>query len=184
MHPAGEDIGAQIRLLGERAAEADAVDGGQGVHHRAHGLEPACDEGLGLGQRGGDGLGEVKEKRFALARAVAPVGEAELLERAAAELNEVKVAGFEVGAEGAAVGGVEAALLELDAVEFDAEDEGGGNAVADCASDVKNNAGTVLEATAVFIYALVGRRGEELGEEVATKKLAVTRIGLERWIEG
>lgn len=91
---AGEDVGAEVGFLRQRAPEPDAVDGFQGVHHGADGFESACDEGLGFGERGGDGLGELEEKGFPLARAFALVEEPELLVRAAAELDKVKAAGF------------------------------------------------------------------------------------------
>ena len=53
----------------------------------------------------------------------------------AGELHEVEVVGFERRAQGFAFCGVEALVLELDAVDFDAQDEGGGDALSDRLGD-------------------------------------------------
>ena len=98
------------------------------------------------------------------------MGEGQALIGAAGELDEVKFAVvLERAAQVAALVGGEAAGLELDAVEFDAEEEagGGGEFGADGLGDLKDQAGAVGEAAAVAVGAFVGGLGEELGEEVA-----------------
>lgn len=103
-----------------------------------------------------------------MAGTVALVFEVEFFVRTAAKFDEVEAVGFEPGAEVAAFDGVETAFLEFDTVEFDTEDKCGGDTFVDFAGDVKDDAGSVLEVTAVFICALVRGWCEELGKEVAT----------------
>lgn len=142
---ATQDIGAQARLLANRASETHAVDGFEGVDHGADGFEAARHVGFGPGEGGDDGFGEVEKEGFALLGAFAFVGEGEGFVGAAAELDEVELVGFEVGAEVSAFGGVEAFFLEFDAVDFDGEDEGGGEAGADGLGDFHDEAGAVFE---------------------------------------
>ena len=56
----------------------------------------------------------------------------------AGQLHEVEAVGFEGGAQGFAFCGVEALVLEFDAVDFDAEDEGGGDAAPDRLGDFED----------------------------------------------
>lgn len=157
-----------MRLLSEHTGETDAVYGAKRVHHGADGFEAAGDEGFGFGEGGGYGTGEFEEEGFAFAGAVALMFEAEFFVGTAAEFDEVEAVGFEPGAEVAAFDGIEAALLEFDTVEFDPEDKRRGDMVMDFAGDVKDDAGSVLEVTAVFICTFVCGWREELGKEVAT----------------
>ena len=164
---AAQHVGAEPRLLADGPGEADAVDGPEGVDHGADGLEAAGDVGFGLGKGGHDGLGELEEEGFALLGAVALVGEGEFLVGAAAQLDEVEVVGFEAGAEGFTFFGFKALVLELDAVDFDAEDEGFGDALLDFVGDFHDYAGAILEVAAVFIGTFVCGFRKKLGEEVA-----------------
>lgn len=94
--------------------------------------------------------------------------ERHFLVRAAAQLHEVEPVIFELTAEVPALGGVEAAFLELNAIDFDAEDESGRYAVADRAPHLEDDARSVFQIASVLIGAFVGGWGEELGDEVTT----------------
>ena len=80
--------------------------------------------------------------------------------------------GFEASTKFSAFSCIEATFLEFYAIDLDAEDERWGNAVMDCASDLKNDPGSILEATAVLICTLIGRWRKELGNQVATNQSA------------
>jgi hypothetical protein len=57
-------------------------------------------------------------------------------------------------------------FLELDGVEFDADDEGGvvlAHASVDFGDDFENDAGAIGEGAAIGVGAVVGGGGEELG---------------------
>lgn len=94
--------------------------------------------------------------------------ERHFLVRAAAQLHEVEPVIFEPTAEVLALGGVEAAFLELKAIDFDAEDESGRYVVADRARDLEADARLVFQIASVLIGEFVGGWGEELGDGVTT----------------
>ena len=119
----GQDIRAQPRFLTDRSRETDAINRVEGIHHRANGLEAAGDVRFRFRQRGHDGLGEVEEEGLALLGALALVREGEGFVGSAGQLHEVEAVGFERCAEGLAFRGVEAFVLEFNAVDLDAEDE-------------------------------------------------------------
>ena len=75
--------------------------------------------------------------------------------------------GFELRAQGSAFFGVEPFVLELDAVDFDAQDEGFRDAPLDLVCDFHDQAGAIFKAPTVLVCALVCGLREELGEEVA-----------------
>ena len=162
-----QDVTAEPRFLANGAGKTNAVDDAERLDHGADGLEAAGDVGLCLRQGGGDDFGEVEEEGFPLLGALFFVGKGQFFVGAAAELDEVEAVGFEGGAQGFAFFRVEALALELDAVEVDADHEGGGDALADGLGDFDGEAGAVFEAAAVFVGALVGGGGEELREQVA-----------------
>lgn len=93
--------------------------------------------------------------------------ERQLLIRAAAQLDEIKRRAFEELAEFFGFVGLQPLFLELDAVELDAEDEGGLRAGAHGLGNVGDEARAVLETAAVGVCAVVGGLGDELGEEIA-----------------
>ena len=167
LHLAGKDISAQPRFLAHRAGESDAIDGFQRRDHGADGLKTAGNIGLNFTKGGDDSFRKLEEKRLALLRALAFVRKRQLFISPAAELDEVKVVGLELRAQGFALFGVEALVLELDAVDFDAEDEGFRDALLDLVCDFHGQAGAVLEGAAVLVRAFVCGLREELGEEVA-----------------
>jgi hypothetical protein len=90
-----------------------------------------------------------------------------ILISATRELNEIETVGLEDLADFLRVVRGDAFFLPLDAVELDAEDEGGGAAFADFFSDFRDDAAPVGDAAAVFVGAAVGGFGEELRKEVA-----------------
>lgn len=81
------------------------------------------------------------------------------LVRSARELNKVKAVALETLAEKLTVVGSEAAVLELDAVDFDAQAERRVcDASADGVGDLKDDAGAVFERAAVLVSSFVGSR--------------------------
>ena len=153
--------------MADGAGETDAVDGLESVDHCADGFEAAGDVGFGFLEIGNDGLGELEEECFAGFGAVALVCEGEFFVGSAAKLDEIEVVGFEAGTELFGFFGVEPALLELDTIDFDADDEGFRDAGVDAFGNFHDNAGAVGERAAVFVGTFIGGFGEELGEEVA-----------------
>ena len=150
--------------MADGAGETDAVDCLKGVDHCADGLEAAGDVSFCFLEIGDDGLGEFEKECFAGFGAVALVCEGEFFVGSATELDEIEVVGFEAGAEFFGFFGVEAALLELDTVDLDTDNEGFGEAGVDPFGNFHDNAGAVGERAAVFVGAFVGGFGEELSE--------------------
>ena len=120
---AAEDVGAETRFLADGAGETDAIDSLESVDHCADGFEAAGDIGFCFLEIGHDGLGEFKEECFAGFGAVALVCEGEFFVGSAAKLDEIEVVGFEAGTELFGFFGLEPALLELDTVNFDTDNE-------------------------------------------------------------
>ncbi len=157
-------------LLAYGTGETDAVDRVDGFDHPGDCAQTTSDVCLCLFEGGGDSVSELEEEGFALLGAFALVGEGQRLVCAAGEFDEIELAFvFERGAEIPALIRREAAILEFNAVEFDAKDEasGGGEFGADGLRDFEDDAGAVGEAAAVFVSAFVGGVGEKLGQEVA-----------------
>lgn len=163
----GEDFCAETRFLADGAGETDAVDCIEGIDHCADGFESAGDVGFGLAESGDDCFGEVEEEGFALLCAVFLMGERKFLVCSAAQLYEIKAVFFEAGAKLIGFFGFETTLLELDAVDLDADNGVFGDASADALGDFHDEAGAVGKGTTVLVGAFVGASGEELGEEVA-----------------
>ena len=166
-HLAAEDFGTETRFLADGAGETNAVDGLEGVDHCANGFEAAGDVGFCFVEIGDDFFGEVEEECFAGFGAVALVCEGEFFVGSTAKLDEIEVVGFEAGAELFGFFGVEPALLELDTVDFDTDDERFREAGVDAFGNFHDNAGTVRERAAVFVGSFISGFGKELGEEVA-----------------
>lgn len=91
---------------------------------------------------------------------------------ATGEFHEVEAVVFEDLAQLASFFGLEPAVLKFNAVELDAEDEGGGDAGLDGVCDLNDDAGAVGEGAAVFVGTEVGAFGEELCEEITWVSLA------------
>ena len=102
--------------------------------------------------------------------------ESELLVRAAGQLDIVKAVLLEQLAQVPAVLGREAAVLELDAVELDADGKGLGDAFPDGVVDFDNDARAVPQGASVVVRPLVGCRGEELGQEVAVGAVQLNTV--------
>ena len=82
---------------------------------------------------------------------------------AAAELDKVEFVRFKRCTELLALVGVKAFVLELDAVDLDAKNKGGGELFTDFLGDFDDDSCAILERSAVLVGTLVGGWGEELG---------------------
>lgn len=168
LDPAGEDLAAETGLLAERPAEGNGVDDVEALNHGANSTKTTDEVGLGLGEVGGHHLGELEEVGLAaLGRVALVVQEAEVLVRAAGDLDEVEGGVLEDLAELLGLLGLEVLVLELGRVELDAHDEVGAGPGADGLGDLGDDAGAVLNGAAVAVGTLVGVGGKELGEQVA-----------------
>lgn len=138
----------------------------QRFHHRIDGPQPAHDVRLGLLETGHDFVRKLEEEGLPLLGRLLLVREGELLVRAARQLNVIKTVLLELLAQRSAVLWAEAALLELDAVELDAQAEGGAvfDAWLDGVGDFKDDARAVEEGAAVVVRTLVRGWREKLGE--------------------
>ena len=161
-----EDLVREIRLLARRPAQPHAVNCLQRPEHRADAPQAAGDERARPGQRRHDGVGEVQKESLALARRLAAVGKGQLLIRAARELDEIDGVRLEPGAQLAALVDVEPFLLELDAVDLDADAEAARHALLDRPDDLEDDARPVLERAAILVGALVRRGRQELAQEI------------------
>jgi len=164
-----EERGRQLGLERERTGEPDEVRcaGGDRLAHPGPGAEAACDH-----QRDrrdlADGLGELQEVRLAAPGALGgAAGHGGGLVGAAGDLEHVDVLGVELcdDIQGLLLG--ETAALEVGQVQLDREDLVGPDRDADRARDLEQEPPPTLGVAAPFVVALIGRRREELGDEVA-----------------
>src|SRR5439155_6663646 len=89
------------------------------------------------------------------------------LVRAAGDLEEVDVLGVQVRDDVEGFLLRESAALEVGGVQLDREDPVGPDRSADRTGDLEQEPPSPLGIAAPFIVSLVGRGGEELGDEVA-----------------
>ena len=171
-----EDVLAEVRLLGERAGETDTVDDVESLDHCADRLEAAGDVGLCLGKDRGNQLGELEEEALALLGGLALVAEGKLLVGTARQLDKVELVLLKNLADLLGLLGVEALVLELNRVQLDADDEVAGNTLANGVGDLNNDAGAVLDRSAVLVGTLVGGGGKELGDQVAVGSVELDTV--------
>lgn len=173
-----EDLSSQIDLIGGGTAEPDTVNRLQRPDHTRRRAQPARNIRLGLLQLRHDHLGELQEIRLPPPRRLLLVLEPEYLVRAARQLDPVEASALELRAQVATVLGREPSVLELDAVELDAQAERSvRHAPPDLLRDLDDDPSPVdNRLAAVLVRPLVRRRRQELSEQVPVRAVQLDAI--------
>lgn len=177
---------AEIRLGAQGPPNANPITSAalKRSHHPASSTESTGNVHLSLLKMRPDHLRKLNKVAFALLRALLLVLKSPALERATGQIDEIDARFLELDAQVLTVLGRCAAGLELDAVDFDADDEARvGHAALYLGDDLEDYAAAVCKVAAVFVGAFVGCYGEELGQQVAVGAVDLWEVKPNRRLE-
>lgn len=164
-----ENLLRQVEFVSSWTTNSNSVQLVQRLDHAGSRAKTASDVTLGLLQLGDDHFRKFDKVSLSLLGGLSLVLKRQSLVCAARKLNPVKAVLLELCAENFAVLNRETTLLELGAVEFDANAKRlVGNASANSICDLKDDSCPVRQRAAVLVCPQVGRRCQELCQEIAT----------------